>query len=717
MTEYVSLGATVKDGFKPADNWVSNGIKWLDDIQEFYRERVTLEKEFGTKLQQLAKKYQEKRIKRTSALSVGDNPAMTPGSLENASMTTWAKMLDDTKEIGSERVALSEELRLHVAEATKALGLKSEDFRKRHEILNGKLIDLRDKTYGDLRHQQKKYYDVCGVLEKSRQSGKQKNIERTTIDMNNAKNSYIVAINCANGHKRKYFHDDVPMILDSLQDLNQVRVQKLDLIWRKATELERNCLARQSQHLQSSDDAVVRNLPQLDTNMFIQHNSPNWVEPNDFGFEPCPIWHDVAELAADEPSRIYLQNNLTKARRELAECKAFVDNKRREIAGLERVKQQYVDNPTAGPVEDVLNSLLYAKTDLVAQDNRRNVLEFEVATVTQVLGNIDAGTTPHEFKSTTFAIPTTCDLCHHSIWGINSKGVKCKLCAYAAHKSCQMKVPANCTQVKGEKKGGGGGGAGSDGVSLGRTDTAGSNADSIYGVGRGRPSAGGDSDDEDGASQHSGKSKSHRGGLFGLGRKASGKGSAPTSSSPAAAAAVSTPVLYDYTPASAGEVAIKQGQSVTVLEGDDGQGWIKVRTTGGAVGLVPGGYVQDPQPKASTISTPVRPSGVRNSRTSSMTSMSSANQATAGGKKAGPPVAAKRGTGTANGGTPTSAAAARAQRQVRVLYDYDAATAEELSLRVGQVLVLLQDEQGDGWAKGELSGRTGIFPQAYTEKV
>lgn len=72
----------LQDGFKPANVWVANGITWLDEIQTFYRERSAIEKEYSAKLNALAKKYFEKKTKKSASLSVGDTPAMTPGSLE-----------------------------------------------------------------------------------------------------------------------------------------------------------------------------------------------------------------------------------------------------------------------------------------------------------------------------------------------------------------------------------------------------------------------------------------------------------------------------------------------------------------------------------------------------------------------------------------------------------------------------------------------------------
>lgn len=44
-----------------------------------------IEKEYSAKLYALAKKYFDKKAKRSANLSVGDSPSLTPGSLERFS--------------------------------------------------------------------------------------------------------------------------------------------------------------------------------------------------------------------------------------------------------------------------------------------------------------------------------------------------------------------------------------------------------------------------------------------------------------------------------------------------------------------------------------------------------------------------------------------------------------------------------------------------------
>lgn len=84
--DQLSIGNELKDSYKVTSTWIKNGINFLGDIDEFYRERAVIEKEYSTKLKELTKRFFEKKAKVSSNLSVGDEPQITPGSLESASL-------------------------------------------------------------------------------------------------------------------------------------------------------------------------------------------------------------------------------------------------------------------------------------------------------------------------------------------------------------------------------------------------------------------------------------------------------------------------------------------------------------------------------------------------------------------------------------------------------------------------------------------------------
>lgn len=147
---------------------MTNGIAWLEDIQQFYRERSAIEKEYAGKLSALAKKYFEKKAKKSSSLSVGDTPTVTPGSLESASMTTWATHLTTLEKRAEEHDRFANLLLSSLADPIRNLAIRSEDLRKQHAEYAAKLEKERDGSFGDLKKVKGRYDSVCQEVENRR---------------------------------------------------------------------------------------------------------------------------------------------------------------------------------------------------------------------------------------------------------------------------------------------------------------------------------------------------------------------------------------------------------------------------------------------------------------------------------------------------------------------------------------------------------------------
>jgi len=64
-------------------------------------------------------------------------------------------------------------------------------------------------------------------------------------------------------------------------------------------------------------------------------------------------------LANDENSQVYLSNKLSKAKRNLSKLVPKIESKRKEIDGMESLKEAYENNPKLGDADAVADVFIY----------------------------------------------------------------------------------------------------------------------------------------------------------------------------------------------------------------------------------------------------------------------------------------------------------------------------------------------------------------------
>ncbi|AEO62435.1 uncharacterized protein THITE_2106586 [Thermothielavioides terrestris NRRL 8126] len=736
-----TLGSELKDGFKPANAWVANGIAWLDDIQSFYRERSAIEKEYSAKLNALAKKYFEKKTRKSASLSVGDTPAMTPGSLESASLTTWTTHLTSLEARADEHERYGNDLIGKVAEPLKHMGVRFEELRKRLAEYAEKLERERDASYADLRKMKGKYDAACQEVENKRKKTEssfdkakaQSAFQQQILEMNNVKNSYLIAINVTNKQKEKYYHEYLPQVMDSLQDLSEFRTLRLNGLWSLAAKLEATMLQQSAGVIDHLSQEITRNQPHLDSMMYIRHNMGTFQEPANKVFEPSPVWHDDGAMIVDETAKIYLRNLLNKSKSQLGELRREADKKRREVEAVRRVKEKIRDGTEQKDEVAVVSQLFALQEDLHQVDRKRITVEVEVSTITSTVGDVTLGAKNHNFKSQTFKIPTNCDLCGERIWGLSAKGFDCRDCGYTCHSKCEMKVPAECPgeQSKEERKklkqerqeaanalvkpSSGPpehvaelpGLSRSDTVTSGKSGYAASSQRSMTG-----PLSPADETPPDVPSATRPTSTAAPSAGAGAARKhrviapppaayvSELPGSTPNGSSQASEQQKAK-MLYAFEAGGPGELSVPEGRDLVILEPDTGSGWVKVRA-GYKEGLVPATYIEI-TPAAPTAPAAILPQHTGQSTYSNSGSSIGTAAGTSGAKKKGPAVAPRRG--------------AKKLKYVEALYDYAAQSEAEHSMVEGERFVLIKEDPGDGWAEVEKGGVTKSVPASYIQLV
>ncbi|SPN97740.1 related to BZZ1 - Myo3/5p-Bee1p-Vrp1p actin assembly complex component [Cephalotrichum gorgonifer] len=737
-----TFGTELKDGFKPATAWLGHGIAWIDEIQQFYRERSAIEKEYSQKLSALAKKYFEKKNKRSTILSVGETPAMTPGSLESASLTTWSTQLTTLESRAAEHDGYGNDLITRVADPLKNVAQRFEDLRKRHNEHAEKLEKERDAGYADLRKTKAKYDTVCQEVESKRKKSEssydkakaQSAYQQQIYDMNNVKNTYLININVTNTHKEKYYHEYVPTLMDSLQDLSEFRTLKLNDFWTLSSELERGMLDQSKGMMETLAQEISRNQPHLDSLMYMRHNVGPWQEPPDKVFEPSPVWHDTDAMVVDEAAKVYLRNVLVKSKSQLGELRREVDKKRREVESFEQLKQRVRNGTEKRDEVDVVRQLFAVREILHEIDRKRVTAEVETSTITSTVGDVTLGAKNHNFKSQTFKIPTNCDLCGERIWGLSAKGFDCRDCGYTCHSKCELKVPADCPgeKSKEERK-----------KLKTERQTA---ANSLLSPTTGTPAHVNELPDltrsNTMTSLSSGYAASAHRSVSGAlsGQRSPVEDSPPeitaprpsvssptTSTTPPAASGaarknrvIAPPpssyiselpgsdaaekkteqkgkMMYAFQANGEGELTVPEGREVVLLEPDDGSGWVRVRA-GYKEGIIPSSYVEFSAPS------PILPqtTGASGRPASTYSNSGSSIGTSAASKKKGPAVAPRRG--------------AKRLKYVEAMYEYAAQSETEHSMVEGERFVLIKEDTGDGWAEVAVASATDRVATASREK-
>lgn len=514
---------------------------------------------------------------------MGENPVITPGSLESASLVTWSEILNQTELLGKERLRLSNEFSLQISDQVHGVGLKFEELRRRFTMYHDKLMEDRDNFYNDLKKSKTAYDASCQTMETTRMKASKassdkanRKVQEREIAMNNDKNLYLIKINVANRIKDKYFHEDTPELLDHLQSLNEARVKILNNFWLQAISMEQGCYDRSKTCLTSMTGVIGQNDPALDSAMFVKHNIAQWTEPTDFYYQPSPIWHDDEKMITDNISLQYLRKRLEDARSKQSEHAKSSQARIEAYTAAQEQKKTAASDLSAGKISrgnylEYIGRSLTALQALTYNETAKTIEEVEVETIEVAAGDKD-------LNSITPIAETKKRRGLRGMMGFGGSDSH-----HAAASESIRPITSTSTTAT----------------------TKSSNLD-----------------------EH-GK---HKGGFLSSFRRSKSKKEQSNGAGAEGSAVPRVKMLYRYTAAGEGELSAREGEEMKVVEPDDGSGWVMVKNGGGDEGLVPASYTEE-------IQAPIAP-------VASVASVSTSNTAATGdskSKKKGPAVAPKRG--------------------------------------------------------------------------
>lgn len=619
----VSIGDEIKDGFKKTESWVKSNLAFVQEMESFYKQRSLIEREYAEKLTKLAQESLQKTTKLGPTLSVGDEPTITPGSLECASVVAWKEVLIQCENIAREKMKLSGKFDSYVAQGLSKLAIKYSGIKDRWKQFDDDLKSTRDKHYNDMTVNKKAYDSACEAMEsqraKSLKSTNEKHQEKLTkreAEMNIAKNAYLISISVCNGLKDKYYYQDTPEILDGLQELNEAKVSKVNSILLSSSELEKKSNERINTFIDSIDSVVKQNLPKLDTAMFVKHNISNWSEPAHFQYIPSSIWHDDDQMIVNDSALYDLKlrlNNACATYEKLSEIcndeKQVVEEvlvERNKLVGDTFNEVQVKTPEEYQKFEELLIKSISTLQKFTNDDTKRVMAEVEIQTIQSATGDIDMTiTTPiHEKKKSKFGF---LKLNKHQ--GNSAEEPEMEVQELSQDVNNIRITPSNTKSRL--------------------FNTLGKIVDA-YNTPVGEPI-------------------NFR--------------STTTSSLSKVAIA-----QYPYEAQGEDEISMNKGDQFDIVDEDDGSGWTFVKSSYDE-GLVPTSYLKIEQVQSQQK------------------------------KKIPPKVVPRKNTKTI--------------KRMEILYDYQSQGDDELSLQTGDIVTIIQDDDGSGWTEGEINGETGLFPTSY----
>ncbi|KAG2096547.1 uncharacterized protein F5147DRAFT_716580 [Suillus discolor] len=562
-----SYGQLLPDQIDRISSLFDAHLGLLADARELYRERAALERDYATKLKQLAKKASEKKNKNELLLVLGDKPdkAYTESVIQQNTLNhAYSEILSSMSSSAQDHINLAEAWS-QITESLKAVERRNDDYKKKQMQFFSTILAGRDKIYAERIKSKQKYDADCAEVEihRQKQSVHDRHAERSArqydlqrLDMLNSKNVYIISTATANNVKTKFYTEDLPRLEDSFQELQTRLVMDFVGVMREAQNIQLSHQNILKDRLTAVIAALIEVQPDKDQALFADYNIHPFSLPNDWVFEPCSNHYDTGDICIDSGPKVLLQNKLARSRAKLRELDHVLGKKRTDAEKYHVMLTACATNNTPGDMDDAMNSYLDTAHEVTALSTSACVLNSEINMIAEVLGGDEGGSSPHVFKSSAFSIPTTCGYCKVSIWGLSKQGKTCKSCGLSVHSKCELNVPAECSNVHGNYKASEILQSPSSAMSISESRSSVSTSSRKTPI----PSS---SSVPHNTSLH--VEETHR-----LAR-----------------------AIFDFAASSSFELNVTEGTVVRVVEEDDGSGWVKVADSNGEKGLVPATYLED----------------------------------------------------------------------------------------------------------------------------
>uniref|UniRef100_A0A667Z6U9 Formin binding protein 1a n=1 Tax=Myripristis murdjan TaxID=586833 RepID=A0A667Z6U9_9TELE len=271
------------DQFDNLEKHTGWGIDFLERYTKFVKERADIELSYAKQIRNLSKKYQPKK------------------SREEESRYTWClafvTTLRELSDSSSQREALAENLHTHiVTELSRYIQeLKAE--RKSHFQDGRRAQQHMENSWKQLESSKRRFERDCKEAEraqhycdridtdsktdgeKARQVAQQK--QQAAEE---SRKDYLTSLNQFNQDQQQHYHTLVPVIYQRIQDMEERRIERVGEAMRTLAEVERKVLPLTSRCLDGMTEAAESVQPR-DTRQVVEMYKSGFEPPGDVEFE------------------------------------------------------------------------------------------------------------------------------------------------------------------------------------------------------------------------------------------------------------------------------------------------------------------------------------------------------------------------------------------------------------------------------------------------
>ncbi|XP_056275140.1 formin-binding protein 1-like [Pseudoliparis swirei] len=360
-------GTELWDQFDNLEKHTSWGIDFLERYSKFVKERADIELSYAKQIRSLSKKYHPKRSREDESRytwclafsatlrQLNELSDQREELAENLNSQIVCELTRYTQEVKAERKTHFQDGRRaqqHIESSWKQLESSKRRFERdckeaeRAQQVSDR-IDLDNKTAGEKR---------CAL--KARQTAQQKKQAAEE-----SRKDYVTSLNQFNQDQHQHYHTLVPVIYQRIQDMEERRIERICESMRSSAEAERKVVPVASSCLDVMMDAAEGIQPRMDTQQVVEVYKSGFDPPGDVEFDD---YSAAMRRSISESS--YLDNRL-EGRRHSRKLWPFIrKNKSRWLhTSLSPSSSPSPTSPLPGVVDSSPQSLPPASREPIAQ--------------------------------------------------------------------------------------------------------------------------------------------------------------------------------------------------------------------------------------------------------------------------------------------------------------------------------------------------------------